>query len=146
MFEDHLAGNENNDITFGCLIDACVKNGNIEKAERTFQKILEGGPTWMGIKPNTIIYTTMIKAYSRTFKLPKAIEIYEKMRLGSDTMKPNVITYNSIIDCCVRCGDMRQATEIFEHMSQASGQGGVEADLITFSTLIKGHCQAKDIE
>lgn len=74
----------------------------------------------MGIKPNTIIYTTMIKAYSRTFKLLQAIEIYEKMRLGSDDVKPNVITYNSIIDCCVRCGDMVKATEIFDHMSQQS--------------------------
>jgi len=40
LFEDHLSGNDNNDITFGCLIDACVKNGNIEKAEETFEKIL----------------------------------------------------------------------------------------------------------
>ena len=40
----------------------------------------------MGIKPNTIIYTTMIKAYSRTFKLQRAIEIYDKMRQGSEAM------------------------------------------------------------
>ena len=26
----------NNDITFGCLIDACVRNGHIEKAEEIF--------------------------------------------------------------------------------------------------------------
>lgn len=106
--------------------------------------------SWMGIKPNTVIYTTMIKAYSRTYKLDEALEIYEKMRHGSDEMKPNIITYNSIIDCCVRCGDMLKATEIFDHMSQHSldsdDSKGVNPDLITFSTLIKGHCQAKNIE
>jgi hypothetical protein len=26
----------NNDITFGCLIDACIRNDNIQKAEETF--------------------------------------------------------------------------------------------------------------
>lgn len=31
----------NNDITFGCLIDACVKNGYIHKAEEIFDQILK---------------------------------------------------------------------------------------------------------
>lgn len=31
----------NNDITFGCLIDACVKNGQIERAEQIFKQILK---------------------------------------------------------------------------------------------------------
>ena len=30
----------NNDITFGCLIDACVRNGHIQKAEEIFSEIL----------------------------------------------------------------------------------------------------------
>jgi len=58
----------NNDITFGCLIDACIRTGHIDRAEETFNEIKEEGG-WMGIQANTIIYTTMIKAYSKTFKL-----------------------------------------------------------------------------
>lgn len=61
-FFKHQSDSTNNDITFGCLIDACVKNGFIDRAEETFNRIKEGG--WMGIKGNTIIFTTMIKAYS----------------------------------------------------------------------------------
>jgi len=98
----------NNDITFGCLIDACVKNGKIERAEETFNKIKEGG--WMGIKGNTVIYTTMIKAYSKTFKLEKALDIYDLMMQGDSSQQPNIITFNSLIDCCVRCNNMIQAT------------------------------------
>lgn len=60
----------------------------------------------------------MIKAYSRTFQLDKALEIYNIMIGKFDGEKcqdcvPNIITYNSIIDCCVRCGEMVKATEIF---------------------------------
>lgn len=61
-FFKHKSDTSNNDIIFGCLIDACVNNGYIDRAEETFNKIQNGG--WMGIQGNTIIYTTMIKAYS----------------------------------------------------------------------------------
>ena len=46
-FYEHKSDPTNNDIVFGCLIDACVKTENILKAEETFNKILSGG--WMGI-------------------------------------------------------------------------------------------------
>ena len=81
-----------------------MKTENIIKAEETFNKILNGG--WMGIQGNTVIYTTMIKAYSQTFKVDKAMEIYHIMKNGDPSMAPNVVSYNSLIDCCVRCGDM----------------------------------------
>jgi pentatricopeptide repeat protein len=100
-FFKHKSDTSNNDIIFGCLIDACVNNGFIERAEETFNKIQDGG--WMGISGNTIIYTTMIKAYSQTYQLEKAMKIYDIMINGSVNMQPNIITYNSLIDCCVRC-------------------------------------------
>lgn len=171
-FFKHSTNSSNNDITFGCLIDACVNNGFIDRAEETFNKIQEGG--WMGIKGNTIIFTTMIKAYSQTYQLTKALKIYEIMINGPASMQPNIISYNSLIDCCVRCGDMITATKIFEQMKHKTqekcciidpnaGQALDEAesqtiknkrvaqdetrpDLITYSTLIKGHCREKQIE
>lgn len=100
----------------------------------------------------------MIKAYSRTFNLPKALDIYYIMISpeGQEKIEPNIITFNSIIDCCVRCNEIDQATQIFEYMRSKStanpfdsyyGVGrGIKPDLITFSTLIKGHCRSKNIE
>ena len=71
-------------------------------------------------------------------------------------MQPNIITFNSIIDCCVRCNEMEIATEIFDLMvesgkafkdpSTKSSSTSVQPDLITYSTLIKGHCRSKNIE
>jgi pentatricopeptide repeat protein len=66
----------------------------------------------------------MIKAYSRTFNLERASQIYEIMiqppKEGQPSCEPNIITFNSIIDCCVRCGDMVKATQIFEYMKVKS--------------------------
>ena len=117
-FTKHISDTQNNDIIFGCLVDAYVNNGYIGMAEETFNKIQEGG--WMGIKGNTIIYTTMIKAYSQTHQLDKAMKIYNIMISGQDSMLPNIITYNSLIDCCVRCDDMETATQIFHQMIEKS--------------------------
>lgn len=78
----------------------------------------EEADIWASIQPNTIIFTTMIKAYSKTQNLKAALRIFELMltleqeRGDSESAKatadnqsigPNIITYNSIIDCCVRC-------------------------------------------
>ena len=158
IFRDHQAKASktkvNNDITFGCLIDACVRNSQIHKAESIFHEIVTQG----SIAPNTVIYTTMIKAYSRTFNIQKALEIYYIMISpeGQEKIEPNIITFNSIIDCCVRCGEIDQATQIFEYMRNKSTANpfdsyygvsrGIKPDLITFSTLIKGHCRCKNIE
>jgi len=45
-----------NDITLGCLIDACVKCYNIEKA---YEIILKEKIT------NTVIYTTLLKGFTK---------------------------------------------------------------------------------
>lgn len=57
---------------------------------------------------NTIIYTTLIKGFAKSYKLQKALEIFDTMKLDSK-IKPNNVTYNSLIDCCVRCGDTKKA-------------------------------------
>ena len=102
----------------------------------------------------------MIKAYSRTYQLNRALEIYNIMveksaKEAKSECVPNIITFNSIIDCCVRCGEMVKATEIFDYMQSKTqdtqndakkSPNEVSPDLITFSTLIKGHCRVKNIE
>ncbi len=55
-----------NDVTLGCLVDACVKCGKLEKAEEI---LLESKDN----KCNTIIYTTILKGYIREKNLDKAI-------------------------------------------------------------------------
>lgn len=67
------------------------------------------------IQCNTIIYTTLIKGFAKTFKLDSALEVYDIMR-KDDKLKPNNVTFNSLLDCCVRCNDINKASEIFSSM------------------------------
>ena len=54
----------------------------------------------------------------------------------------NTICFNSLIDSCARCGAMDQAARLLEDMTEL----GVELDLITYSTIIKGYCIKGDLE
>ena len=64
---------------------------------------------------NTILYTTLIKAYSKTRNLNKVIEILNLM-IKSNNAKPNIITYNIVIDCCIKCGNYDLAYKYYYYL------------------------------
>ena len=97
MKENNLVPNS---VTYGCLIDACVKNGKIDKAMEVFESMKKDG-----VQLNTIIYTTIIKGYAKAYKLDKALEIYHVMRMDEKN-HPNNVTFNSLMDCCIRCNNL----------------------------------------
>jgi pentatricopeptide repeat protein len=49
-----------NSVTYGCLLDACVKNNDLARAHNVFDCMCRDR-----VPLNTVIYTTMIKAYSK---------------------------------------------------------------------------------
>ena len=51
-------------MTYGCLLQACVRNSQIERAESVFE-----GMKQEGVPMNAVIYTTMIKAYQKSYQL-----------------------------------------------------------------------------
>ena len=53
-----------NSVTYGCLIDACVKNSKLDRAIEVFETMKRDG-----VLANTIIYTTLIKGFARGYKL-----------------------------------------------------------------------------
>jgi len=50
--------------------------------------------------------------------------------------------YNTLIDACARCGRMDRLASIVESMKVA----GVKPNVITYSTMLKGHCQSGDMQ
>ena len=89
-----------------------MKNDEIRRACDVFEQM-----KYDGVPMNTVIYTTMIKAYQKSYQLERALEIYETMleeMQHNKDVAPNIVTINSLLDCCIRCFDVRQATQIFE--------------------------------
>lgn len=89
---------------------------------------------------NTVLYTTMIKAYAKTKNMTKVLEVFGKMKREKSNT-PNNVTYNSVIDCCIKCEEYRLAEKMFEEMKEI----GIKPDIITFSTLIKGCLKNTDL-
>lgn len=86
-----------NDVTYGCLLDACVKNDRLDLALILIEKMKEENITL-----NTILYTTLIKGFAKAGKLEEALKIFNLMKENICTA-PNIITYNCTIDACVKC-------------------------------------------
>jgi len=59
-----------NDVTYGCLMDACIKSNNINSLIKVYEQMKKDG-----VKLNTILYTTLIKGFSRVKRLDKALSI-----------------------------------------------------------------------
>merc|ERR1712232_1523063 len=87
---------EANAVTFGCMLDACVKCGHLSKAVEIFNDMR---PT--GKHRNTVLYTTLIKGYGLEKDLASALELFREM--PHVDVPYNTITYNSIIDAAVKC-------------------------------------------
>jgi pentatricopeptide repeat protein len=124
-------------LTYGCMIDACVRCGYVQKAVSIFQEMKS-----MRKHRNTILYTTLIKGYGLDKDLRGALALFREMK--EERVPYNRITYNSIIDVCVKCNDVQAAENLFTEMTSPVDK--IEPDLITYSTLLKGYCQIGDLD
>jgi len=125
---------EPNEISLGCVVDACVSNGRLDKA-------LELVAAWKTRVPaNTIIYSTLIKGCSVVRDADKALALFDEMR--KEGVQANLVTLNTVIDACARGGRLAAAAKVLELASTM----GLEPDRITYSTLVKGFCIAGEID
>ena len=128
-----------NEITLGCLIDACIKCGNLNKALEIIEE-------QKNVQMNTIIYTTLLKGFTKERNIAKALETFSIMK-GSSEMKPNIVTYNSLLDCAVQCNEFNKMDEIFKDICENEKKNpDCSPDLITYSTYVKGLCRCKRID
>lgn len=131
--EDHR-GMEPNDIVLGCMLDALVCNGAIEEAVQLFY-------AWKSrVKPNTVIYSTLIKGFANTHQAERAMSSWREMR--EEGIRMNTVVYNAVIDAQARIGAMDEVSELV----QAMEPDGCTPDVITYSTIVKGYCVKGDLD
>merc|ERR1740117_2509468 len=72
--------------------------------------------------------------------MDRALAVYEEIR--NEKVELSIVMYNTLIDACARCGRMEQLENILSDMKT----NRVKPNVITYSTMLKGHCQNGDIQ
>ena len=124
-------------ITYNCIIDACVKNENIMKANELFEELYYKNSA---IRPDLITFSTIIKGFCRRKDNDRAYH-YMKLMQHSGT-KPDEPLLNLILDCCYNTNNCKLAMEVFDLMIQLK----VYPSHITFSILMKIYGKSRKLD
>ncbi|OVA18174.1 Pentatricopeptide repeat [Macleaya cordata] len=94
-------------------------------------------------KPDSRIYTTLMKGYMKEGRIGDVVRMLEAMRHQSDSSShPDHVTYTTVISALVKVGSMERARQVLAEMARV----GVPANRITYNVLLKGYCQQLQID
>lgn len=125
-------------VTYGCYIDACIRNEDSGQAEEIFESMTEGPHA---VRPNAVIYTSLIRGFANARKPWKSLALYRQMR--QEGIEPTSVTYNSVLDVVARqLSEAGVLQEVMDDMSKA----GVAPDSTTYSILTKASCNAGNVQ
>lgn len=127
-------------ITLGCMVEAVVTNDGPDAGLDLIRDMRADGAT----RPllNAVIYCSVLKGFAREKRFDRVWEIYQDMQAEKAQLQFSVTTYNTLLDTCARSGDMRRLPGLLEEMAQLR----IEPNLITYSTIVKGHCQENRLD
>ncbi|KAM9991305.1 hypothetical protein ACTFIZ_004698 [Dictyostelium cf. discoideum] len=120
-------------ITYGVMLNACVRCQEYKKVKEVFQDAIKDG------NANEVVYTIYVKALCE-------IDMDESFATikGMIETKPNIRTFNSIFRGCIRSGDI----EISKSLIQLMKANEIYPDSTTIEYLIKiysHHLMVQDI-
>lgn len=118
-----------NEVTYGGLLDACAKINRMDLCVKIYNALED-----VNLHMNSIIFTTILKGYIKLERYNDAMSFFNKIKKHTQ-LTGMIITYNCALDTLVRKGDLEASIELFEQINKH-----FKADLITFSTIIKGLC------
>jgi pentatricopeptide repeat protein len=124
-------------ITIGCMVEAVVSNGDPEGAYELIKQMQEDDLCRDQV--NAVIYCSVLKGFAHEKKMERVWNVWEDM-FNSKVM-PSITTFNALIDACARNGAMDRIAQLLAEMKDH----GLKPNLITYSTVLKGHCLRGDI-
>ena len=124
----------NDEITFNCLIEVCLKLNMIDKAKMIYDEMNR-----LGVTPSKVTYAIMIRGYGQVFDYDNAKAIYDEM-INKD-IKPNEIVFGCLLNAAVRCARIDSVADIYKEMKDNE----IEINIIIYTTLIKAYAKAKDL-
>ncbi|KAL2933800.1 hypothetical protein RDABS01_016919 [Bienertia sinuspersici] len=127
---NHDANEEDGDV-FGKLIPKSV----IDNSEPPLLSRL--------YRPNSRIYTTLMKGYMKSGRVSDTVRMLEAMRRQEDSAShPDHVSYTTVISALVKAGSMENARQVLAEMIRL----GVPANLFTYNILLKGYCHQLQID
>jgi len=125
-------------ITLGCMVEAIVTTGDTEGALDLIHEIQADDECHDVV--NSVIYCTILKGFTREKKMDRAWAVYEEICTKKGEL--SIIMYNTLLDACARCGRMDYLARIEADIKA----NDVSPNVITYSTMLKGHCQNGNVQ
>ncbi len=91
---------------YGKILQRFIESKNIEQAEKLVLSLE---------KPNTIIYTILMKAYTTNKDMEKATALLRKME-SDPKIQPVQVTYNTYLHCAFRSNNYEFAWTFFKNL------------------------------
>jgi len=123
-------GLEPDDIMYGCLMKFSVECGRTDLARELFEK---------APKLEIQNYMSLIRAAGRDGDVDRAFAILDKLQTSD--LSSDLAAYNCVLDVCVSLGMLDRAHDLVASMRKVR-----TLDVITWNTLLKGHCTQADLQ
>ncbi|KAI5790728.1 hypothetical protein DFH27DRAFT_527694 [Peziza echinospora] len=121
---------------YGHLLKSYTQTSDVTSASAAFQEMHA-----LGITPNLIVYTSLIKTCVQQEELDTAWQIFELIKYRSAETAPDVATYGLMIHACALRGEAERAVDLFRHMTEVRK---LKADYKTYNALIHACAVRKD--
>jgi pentatricopeptide repeat protein len=123
-------------VVYTTLLDGLVKTNKLEIAWERFHN----WRTWKNVKPDTVMFTVMIRACTKKQECEKALGILDDLRVSGEY--PTDITYSHLIECMATRSDF--AERAFEFRDQMLLEG-FELNAIVAKSLVKACAALGDL-
>jgi len=122
-----------NAATYTALVDACIKGGNLHRADVWLMEKAK-----CGFDPCVVTFTTLLQAHARAGDLDAAGHLLDSMHEAG--VKGNLVSYSILIHACSKGGKVAQAEKWFHEMCD----GGEIPNVVVYSALLNVCAKAGD--
>lgn len=122
-------------ITLSTVMETHSRAGNVEEALKVFDRLQQEG-----VVCDVIVYNTIIKMCGEAGLVTEADEFFREMIEAGCV--PNDWTYKNMISLLAKRGMAVEAQRMFTSLVEA----GYEADVMAYTSLLRGYGIAKDYE
>lgn len=124
-------------VTFGCMVGTLCSNGDPESAAKLVRNALKLSESRSLV--NSVVVCTVIKGLASN-RPARVFDFYQEMYKAGINMAQ--APFNAMLDFASKSGAMERVDGIMQDMKTR----GVEPNVTTYSTILKGYCKINDLE